>query len=74
MLRNHDSLIEGLGPFVYPNGFDSDQLTVCFALKKTFNRPTNSTSLVYQYDKADFDGIRNTFSHILWDHVLLFVI
>lgn len=65
VLTNHESLIEGTT--VHPNGFDSDHFPVCFAIKKKFNRPKNSQRLVYRYDKADIDGLRNTFSHILWD-------
>ena len=46
---------------MHPNGFDSDHLPVCFTVKK------NSPRLVYQYDKADFVGLRNAFSLISWD-------
>ena len=50
-----------------PNCYDSDHFPVCFAIKKKFGKPKNSQRSVYQYDKADFDGLRNTLSHILWD-------
>ena len=65
VLTNHEALIEGTT--VYTNGFDSDHFPVCFAIKKKFDRPRNTLRTVYRYDKADFDGLRNTLSHIMWD-------
>ena len=53
VLTNHESLIEGTT--VYPNGFDSDCFPVSFGMKKIFHRP------VFQYDKADFHGLKIPF-------------
>ena len=55
---------------MYLNGLDSYNFTVCFAIKRKFHRPYNSQSSVYQYAKADFTGLRNTFSDILWDSLI----
>ena len=58
---------------MYLNGIDSDNFTVCFAIKKNVHRPTVDIpilSSIYQYAKADFTGLRNTFSDILWDSLM----
>ena len=65
VLTNNESLIEGTT--TYPNGFNPDHFPVCFAIKKKFNRLKNSPRSVFCYHKADFDGLRHTLSHILWD-------
>ena len=55
------------GTTTYPNGFNSGHFPVCFAIKKKSNRLKNSPRSVFCYHKADFDGLRHTLSHILWD-------
>ena len=66
VLTNNDALI--VDTSVYPNSFDSDHLPVCFSIKSKFKRPSNNTTRkLYCYDKADFDGLRNSLSHVPWE-------
>lgn len=66
VLANNDALI--VDTSVYPHSFDSDHLPVCFSIKSKFKRPNNNTTRkLYCYDKADFDGLRKSLSHVPWD-------
>ena len=64
VMTNHDDHWRNYGVSKW---FVSGHFAVCFAIKKTFDRPKNSLRSVFCYDKADFDGLRHILSHILWD-------
>lgn len=66
VLTNNDALI--VNTSVYPHSFDSDHLPVCFSIKSKFKRPNNNTTKkLYCYNKADFNGLRSSLSHVPWD-------
>ena len=66
VLTNNNALIADTS--VYPHSLDSHHLLVCFSIKSKFKRPNNNTARkIYCCNKADFDGLRSSLSHVPWD-------
>ena len=65
VLTNHEALIDNVT--TRPGSFDSDHIPVTFTIKSSLNRLKNVARKVYNYRKADFDGLRTTVSCIPWD-------
>ena len=54
---DHEALIDVT---TRPGSFDSDHIPITFTIKSSFNRLKNVARKVYNYRKADFDGLRTT--------------
>ena len=60
VVTNNEHLVFDVS--VHPDSFNSDHLPVSFAINGKFKRQNYVNREVYCYKKADFDGLRSTFT------------
>ena len=64
VFTNFESLVEDV--VVFPHAFESDHFPITFTPKRKFHRQKNVKRVVYSYNNADLEGLRETWNRIPW--------